>query len=272
MMNARWMKQFPPYEGNEPYLFFAFAEQDSAKVWKQMHPLLARGCRIWYSSGPAGSAAEVLRRQERAGGAALTLVYLTDAACADKDTKSYVLVNQKFRRRILCLDPDGTDRRLAMGLRENTPEIPLYKMRNAEEAESAIIHADGFSFDMIGQPVHIKATPVTGRLTVLFCALAVVFGVLGYIGFRLRPVPADEVKISDPALLSAVREAADYYPLTEAALSRITCLRFEKLPESWEELSLLPALERIGIPQQALTGDAALPEGEYVIELIGGGA
>ena len=47
---------------------------------------------------------------------------------------------------------------------------------------------------------------------------------------------------------------------------------FEKLPESWEELSLLPALERIGIPQQALTGDAALPEGDYVIELIGGGA
>ena len=23
MMNAGWMKQFPPYEGNEPYLFFA---------------------------------------------------------------------------------------------------------------------------------------------------------------------------------------------------------------------------------------------------------
>ena len=69
-----------------------------------------------------------------------------------------------------------------------------------------------------------------------------------------------------------MREAADYYPLTEAALSRITYLRFEKLPESWEELSLLPALERIGIPQQALTGDAVLPEGEYVIELIGGGA
>ena len=43
-------------------------------------------------------------------------------------------------------------------------------------------------------------------------------------------------------------------------------------PESWEELALLPALERIGIAQQALTGDAALPEGDYVIELIGGGA
>ena len=57
------MKQFPPYEGNEPYLFFAFAEQDSGKVWKQMRPLLARGCRIWYSSGPAGSASEVLRRR-----------------------------------------------------------------------------------------------------------------------------------------------------------------------------------------------------------------
>ncbi len=271
-MTARWTKQIPPYEGNEPYLFFAFAEADSAKVWKLMRPLLARGCRIWYCFGPAGSASEVLHRQERAGGAALTLLYLTDAACADQDTKSYVLVNQKFRRRILCLDPDGTDRRLAMGLRENTAEIPLYKLRNAEEAESAIIHADGFSLDMIGEPVRVKETPVIGRLTALFCVLAVVFGVLVYIGFRLRPVPADEVEIRDPALRSAVRQAAEYLPITETELSRITFLRLEELPESWEELTLLPALERIEIPQQALTEDALLPEGDYIIELSGGGA
>ena len=44
------------------------------------------------------------------------------------------------------------------------------------------------------------------------------------------------------------------------------------MPQSWEELSLLPALERISLPQSALAEGGDLPEGDYVIELRGGGA
>ena len=50
----------------------------------------------------------------------------------------------------------------------------------------------------------------------------------------------------------------------------VTALRLEKLPESWEELALLPALERIELPQRALLDGGKLPEGDYVIELSGG--
>ena len=130
-----WHKQFPPYEGKEPYLYFAFASADEKKVWKILRPLLERGCRVWYSFGPAGGADELLHDQERSSGAALTLLYLTDAACADKDTKSNVLVNQKYGRQILCLDPDGTDRRLRMGLREDVRHIPLYRLSGSGEIE-----------------------------------------------------------------------------------------------------------------------------------------
>ena len=42
------------------------------------------------------------------------------------------------------------------------------------------------------------------------------------------------------------------------------------MPESWDDLALLPALERIELPQQALLEGGALPEGDYVIELSGG--
>ena len=74
-----WWKRFPPYEGEEPYLYFAFADADARRVWPVLRLLLERGCRVWYSTGSAGSAEEVLYRQVRSGGAQLTLLYLTDA-------------------------------------------------------------------------------------------------------------------------------------------------------------------------------------------------
>ena len=123
-------RDFPPYEGDGPYLYFAFAEADSKKVREYMRLLYERGCRVWYSRGKADGPEEVLRRQARYRGAALTMVYLSDEACKDQNTKSSVLVNQKFDSPIVCLDPDGKDRLLAMGLRESVPRIPLYRLRS----------------------------------------------------------------------------------------------------------------------------------------------
>ena len=51
-----WQKQYPPYEGGEGYLYFAFADGDAGKVWPVMRTLLQRGVRVWYCGGPAGSA------------------------------------------------------------------------------------------------------------------------------------------------------------------------------------------------------------------------
>ena len=168
-----WQKRYPPYEGSEPYLYFAFAEADSAKAWQIMRILLERGCRVWYGSGPSGNADELLRRQERAEDANLTLLYLTDAACADKDTKSNILVNQKNGKHILCLDPDGADRRLSMGLYETVPHLPLYRLKSRKEIENAVIRAEGFSQEILGEPVRVEGSGSLGKLTALFCVLAV---------------------------------------------------------------------------------------------------
>ena len=59
--------------------------------------------------------------------------------------------------------------------------------------------------------------------------------------------------------------------ITQERLSGVYSLRLEELPSSWDELSLLPALERLEIPQQVLLGNEALPDGAYVIVLSGGG-
>jgi len=268
-------REFPPYEGNDPYIFFAFAEADSRKVLKYMRLLYERGCRVWYSCGMADGPEEVLRRQARYRGAALTLVYLSDEACRDQNTKSNVLVNQKFGSPILCLDPDGKDRVLAMGLRESVPHIPLYRIRGREELEDAIFHAEGFSQELLGEPVKIRKTGILPRLSIMFCALAVVLSVLFFAGVRERLSEviqvADEVELRDPVLQSAVREAAGGGAITQEFAQNLKSVDLSGMPESWEDLALLPSLEEIRIPQQALLDGAPLPEGEYRIVLTGGG-
>ncbi|MCR5476341.1 MAG: hypothetical protein K6E92_01805, partial [Lachnospiraceae bacterium] len=149
----KWQDLYPPYEGTEPYLYFAFAEADARKVRRIMRILLSRGCRVWYALGDAGSAEALLRRQKRAEGAVMTLLYLTDAACADQDTKSAVLVNQKFGRRICAVSPDRKDRKLAMGLRATTPCLCLQDLRKDADLEAALVHMEGFAQDLLGDPV-----------------------------------------------------------------------------------------------------------------------
>ena len=273
-MTPKWMKQIPPYEGDQPYLYLAFAEEDSGRVWKLLRPLLARGCRVWYCVGPAGSAEELLHRQERCEKAALTVVYLTDALCADRDSKSAVLVNQKFNRPILCLDPDEKDRRLHMNLRETVPHVSLYQLPG-EEWEGAVLHAEGFSQAMLGEPIPIGDESKTiKKLTLTFWALALLLTAASLAGFRVfgwfSPAARDEVLIRDPVIQAAVRQAVGGGAITEERANELSFLRFRELPESWEELELLPRLERIELPQLSLLDGGALPEGDWVIELSGG--
>ena len=283
-----WYSQYPPYEGNEPYLYFAFAEADRERVWDIMRLFLERGCRVWYNRGNAEGSEEILRRQDRYMGASLTMLYLSDEACRDPNTKSNILVCQKKSKPIICLDPDSKDRSLAMGLRETIAHIPLYKLKRREDLENAILHAEGFSQDLLGEPVEqegIGEERVLSRLSLVFCALAVVLAVMVFAGIRKAVSTAadaqnsqdqaalsDQVTISDPVIFDAVKEAVGGGPVTEDAVSQITSLHLERMPESWEDLAFLPSLKDIWIPQEALLGDEPLPEGDYTIKLSGGGA
>jgi SNF2 family DNA or RNA helicase len=58
--------------------------------------------------------------------------------------------------------------------------------------------------------------------------------------------------------------------ISQLLANELTELRLDAMPESWDDLSSLPALERIEIPQQALVDGGELPEGDYTIELSGG--
>lgn len=265
-------KLIPPYEGMEPYLYLAFSEADTKAIRRLLIPLVTRGCRVWYCTGTAGSAEALLHRQERSAGAALTVLYMTDAACADTNTKSNVLVNQKFDRPILCLDPDGKDRRLTMGLRESVPHVPLYRCNNIDDQILAILHGEGFSQQLLGTPMVIKERGIVSRLSAVLCTLALMMVCISAAFTCLRPRQEDVVKFRDPAIYTAVKEAVNGVALTEELVAQITCLNLDSAPESWEDLAQLPALERIILPQQCVLEGCPLPEGNYTVELSGGGA
>ena len=272
-----WRKQAPPYEGEEPYLYLAFADADAGKLGELVRLLKKRGLRIWYSTGPAGSAEELLRRQQRALGAEMTVVYLTDAMTQDQDGKASVLVNQKNGRKILCLDRDETDRALTMGLHESVPHLAAWKYSKTEDLEEALIRSDGFTQEMFGEPVLLEKGGMTGRLTALLCTLAVLLVLGSFLGLRVfhwfQPeIPQDEVVLADETIRGAVRAAVGGGVLTEENTAAIEELRLDSLPSGWEDLEKLPGLQRIALPQEAVMTAESLPDGNLVVVLTGGDA
>ena len=112
------------------------------------------------------------------------------------------------------------------------------------------------------------------KLTLTFCALALLLAVVSFAGFRVfgwfSPAARDEVDIRDPAIRSAVRQAVGGGAITEERANEVSFLRFRELPESWEELELLPHLQRIELPQLSLLDGGELPDGDWIVELSGG--
>ena len=139
-----------------------------------------------------------------------------------------------------------------------------------------MIRAEGFSQEILGEPVRVEGGGSLGKLTALFCVLAVFLALASFIGVRylrwFQPEVPDEVPFTDPVILSAVRNAARGGAITEELVSEITVLRLSGMPESWEELEKLPALTTVTLPQQALLEEGTLPDGDITVELTGGGA
>ena len=126
---------------------------------------------------------------------------------------------------------------------------------------------------MLGEPTTVKDGDVLARLTGVFTVLALLLLAVGFVGFRyfhwFQPPMEDEVVFTDPAILSSVRALAQGGPITQELADGVTLLSLDTLPESWDELALLPSLERVALPQDEVLAAEALPEG-YTIELRGG--
>ena len=67
-----WQKRYPPYEGAEPYLYFAFADADAARRLAAPAPAAARGLPgVVLRAGPPAPKELCGVRSARRGGADL---------------------------------------------------------------------------------------------------------------------------------------------------------------------------------------------------------
>ncbi|MBQ6235358.1 MAG: hypothetical protein IJK54_05530 [Clostridia bacterium] len=271
-------KTFPPYMGEKPYLYLCFADADEKRVRPLLKRLWLRGVRVWYAA-KEGTTAEALRTNEdRMRGAALVVLYLDEAFRADLIAKGRAIGCGQRGQAILCLNTDGGDSALSIGLPSGTPTL-LLEGAAPDGIVAAILRSKGFTQDLIGQP-QTEPSHWVRKLAVTVATVAVLLLAGALLYSRLFPPDAgepqkeDTILFSDPALTAAVRGAVGG-PITEESLSGVTTLRFTALPENLSGLALLANLERIELTQDAVVSDAARVltlSDTYEIVLIGGDA
>ena len=267
---VRFSELFPPYGGEQPYLYFCFSDADARRLRSLFRRLYERGCRIWYPIGHGSTALERELRDARMRKARLVVLYQTKRARMDQAVKSAVLVCQEKSIPIISLDADDAESTLSMGLDSRAVHL---KMRSVDATETALLHANGFSQELIGPSLPVRKKPVLAIATAIFAAVFLMIGAAVLVR-RLRPPPTeqpgDTVFFSDPVLTAAVRDALGGEPITEESLETVTTLRFDALPEHTDELALLSNLSRIKL-NQANADDAASLLERYEIVLTGGG-
>ena len=270
---------YPPYEGGEPYIHLCFSDRDERKVRPLLRRLLLRGCRVWYCVGRTRDRAAQALRDRRMLGAGLTVLYLTAAVREDTELKTRLLVCQKARQPILVLNTDGGDSGLSLGLTgEASAPVPG---GNASDACDAILHGQGFSQAFLGDPLPVYDRLWLRRLSVTLAVLALVLaaGVTVYkvlhpptAPTQIEIQPEDQVLFRDEALRETVRAAVGGGPITEEALAGVETLSLSRLPESMEDLALLPNLSTLILSQEAAQQAPRLPElyEQYTLILAGG--
>ena len=270
-------KSVPPYAGQEPYLHFCFSEASGKKALALLERLYVRGVRVWY---PVEAPKEQTARDAqdaRMLSAAVTVIYLDEAFRNDSAAKSRLLTCQQNAQPIICINTDGGDSGLSIGLHADTVVIRPKRGEGADSFEQELLHTDGFSQELIGEPgkIHGRALGVLIRIIIVLCVLMLLFGLWRFFTqFRgMEQEEADTVVFSDSSILEAVREALGGGQVTSERLPAVTVLRLpgDTLPETLSDLSLLPRLETVEISQQAAKDIFAHPElFDYTIALYGG--
>ena len=275
-MASKTETYYPPYGGDEPYIHLCFSSRDERKVRPLLRKLLHRGCRTWYCVGGAPDRRVQMVRSERMLKAGLTVLFLTASARQDTELKNRLLVCQKAKQPILVLNTDGGDSGLSLGLTGKFSSVT--PGTHASELVDAILHSPYFSQLYMGDPLPVFDQLWLKRISTLLIVLALLLaggaGVYRYLNPPASPaqeetaLPEDTVAFQDETLRAAVRSAVGGGPITEEAVAELESLYLSQLPESTEELSLLPHLTTLILSEAAAQGALAQIEDKaYLAEL-----
>lgn len=203
-------KDYPPYQGSEPYIFFCFSPEDGQRVRPLLARMSRRGCRIWYPAGKVETKREFDAESARMAGASLVIGYLTERFCDDTSAKGNLKDCYGRRQPILLFRADPLESNLPLGLPEE-----LVSVQDEEE----LIRAEGFHAGLIGEP------PKKRYLLLKALAAAMLLGALGVTGLTGWQRQVTELSLRE---LPESAETLERYP----ALERIS------VPQSLGEAAL----------------------------------
>lgn len=209
--------KYPPYVGKDPYIFLCFEATDMKIAEPILKRLWQRGCRIWYPL-PDSSEIENQSMMERAG---LVLVIHSPQYAVSKAKRNMMFLQSKGVPIIVvdCIRGDV----ISTGEHAGTVHVSAID-GVSDSVEAAIITADGFSQDFIGQR---PAEPSPGWVKGLLVAMAgLVVAASLFLGLNATGI---------------IRPTQDS--------SEVFTLKLDHLPDNMEELEKYPNLETIIIPQ-----------------------
>lgn len=252
---AKISKNCLPYEGNEPYLYFAFCRTDESKIIALLEQLNRRGCRVWYGTGNNRA-----HRLERTSHASLVIVFMSAGAMSDQDEiKSTALYCQSKGIPVLVIDAvENND--LSTGFSGGT--VHTAYRTDPCRLENEILRTGCITQEMIGDlPTQAKTSGWKLGLAILLATAVVILSGALALGFLK---PKDEIVFQDAIIQEAVRRSAGS-PIRLEELESITTLHLSGVPESLTELEKLPKIERIEIPAEAVSVFAPLVDQYQVV-------
>lgn len=220
-MSSNLVKLYPPYVGNEPYIYYCFSPADSARAGELLKRLWLRGCRVWYCIGGTDDLKTEKHRHERMTGAGLVVLYVSENLQRDS-VKRNAMFLQSNGTPIIAVDGEEVSN-LSLGLREQTPHINAFE-GISYDTEADLISNEVFSGSFIGP------RPEAGLST--------------------------RRKVFLAAIISLAAAACIYFALSFTGVINgpVTVLTLKTLPVELSELSEYPALEKLIIPQSLITG------------------
>ena len=272
-MPASFFRDYPPYKGDEPYLYLCFHQADANKVKPFLDGLVCRRCRVWYTVGDVSDSHENRKQAEYERNADLMVFWSSERADDDEDMKSALGYFQTTGRPVICVDTkvNAAQSSLSLILSKNVKKITCEPSTTTEEIVSSLMRTEGFSQQLIAEDdrerqefLHKRksrriALPILLAAAVLLvCA---VFYAQSNDWFRPQPVIIDSIAIKDPQIERAARFALSpdgNAALTQDSLALITALRLYDTPASFDELALFPSLSRLEIPQSSVEKAAGL--------------
>lgn len=274
-MAASFFRDYPPYLGDEPYVFLCFHKEDAQQVKPFLDGLVQRRCRVWYSMEKVLKTADNKKRTNCENNAGLMIFWLSKCAADDEGMKSRLGSYQASGRPVICIDTQDCAAQSGFSLivTEHAKHIACPPGTTPEAIVSMLLRTEGFSQQFIAENDLERQLFLRKRrsrriaLSILAAALLLLTIAFFYAQsndfFRPRAVIVDSVTIDDAVIVRAARFALSengVAALTQEGLARITTLRLDTTPTSFEALEQFPALTRLEIPQSAVTLAAQLPE------------